>query len=225
MQPYFFPYLGYFQLINAVDTFVLYNDVNYIKQGWINRNNILVNERKQYLTIPLVGASSFKHINDIAIAADLSKIVKTLAQNYAKAPFFADVMPLLEEIFSCPSRNLSDFVCYSLKKVSGHIGIDTNFVESSSIGNDEGLRGQERLLDLCARFEAKTYINAIGGRELYSTEAFAAHGLDLFFIRMGDVSYRQFGKEFEPCLSIIDVMMFNSAEVISEMLLNYELVR
>ena len=100
MQPYLFPYIGYWQLIDAVDIFIIYDDVNFIKRGYINRNNILENKTSQLITLELIGASQNKRINEISIGNNVNKLLKTLKQNYLKAPFYKDVFPVLEEILN-----------------------------------------------------------------------------------------------------------------------------
>ncbi len=224
MQPYFMPYIGYWQLMAAVDTYVIYDDVNYIKKGWINRNNILVNKDKQMFTIALNGASQNKLINEITIADDFTKLRKTIHMAYHKAPYYNDVMALLEKIFSYQSNNLADFIANSIKLVSQYIDIQTKIIMSSDIEKDNSLKGQDKILEICKLLNADTYYNAIGGQELYDKSIFEKENINLYFVQSNITQYPQYGEEFISGLSIIDVLMFNSNEEINNMLKNFQLV-
>ncbi len=224
MQPYLFPYIGYFQLLNAVDKFVIYDDVAFINRGWINRNSILNNGKAQLFTVPLKEASQNKLIHEISIDTDQKwrdKLLKTIQQTYKKAPHFPTVFPLVEAIFLQQESNISTYIYHSLTIICEYISISTPLVESSQIYNNQHLKAQERILDICLQEKADHYINPIGGRELYSKELFAEHGIQLNFIRSEKVEYPQFNNEFVPWLSIIDSMMFNSKEEIQKLLKTY----
>jgi len=224
MQPYFLPYIGYWQLMNAVDRYVIYDDVAYIKQGWINRNRMLLNGKEFLFSIPLAGASSFKNINEIAIALVKSRLLKTIAQGYAKAPFYDTVFPLIGDIINYEEQNLARYVTHSIRAVADYLGIKTELVLSSEIDKDSSLRAQDKVLDMCQTLGATEYFNAIGGQQLYSREEFLSAGIALRFLKTNPIVYQQFNNKFVPLLSILDVMMFNSVENISAMLVNYELV-
>lgn len=224
MQPYLFPYLGYWQLINVVDAFVIYDDVNFIKQGYINRNSILANGKAQTFTLELIGASSNKLINEIEVGNNTIKVLKTIKQNYIKAPYFEVVFPIIEDMLMQEEKNLAKFIGYSLQKISEYLGCDTKFVYSSNIDKDCNLKAQDKVIDICKNLNAKNYINAVGGQELYDKETFKKENIELNFIKTELVSYNQFKNEFVPYLSIIDIMMFNSVDEIKEMLNRYELV-
>jgi hypothetical protein len=224
MQPYFFPYVSYFQLIHAVDCFLIYDDVNYIKQGWINRNRILLNNNAHVFTLNLIGASSFKRINQIITGNNKGKLLKTVEQAYAKAPYYENVMPVIGEILQCEETNLARYLASGIIMVCQFLGINTKILLSSEIEKQQGVKGQEKIIHICQLFKADTYINAIGGTELYSKERFSDEGIDLFFIRSKDIRYKQFKHEFIPWLSIIDVMMFNSKASIIAMLGDIELI-
>jgi hypothetical protein len=223
MQPYFFPYIGYFQLINAVDKFIIYDDVNYIKQGWINRNRILLDGKAFYLTLNLKGASSFKKINEIQINISSNKLLKTIYQAYNKAPYFSEVYTLIEKIALFNEINLANFVTNSVIEVSKYLGINTNFISSSNISVGKELKADKRIIEICKYYGASEYYNAIGGKNLYASEFFKKEGINLKFIKTNIMNYRQFNNEFIPFLSIIDVMFFNSKNEIKELLLKYEL--
>ena len=172
MQPYLLPYIGYFQLINAVEKFVIYDDVNFIKQGWINRNRILVNGKDHIFTLKLNGASSFKRINQIDILNSKEKILKTVSQSYRKAPFYEQTMPLIQKIFSKQENNLASFLIFSLLEILKSLNIDTPIVKSSEIAKTNLLKGQDKIIYICKLLDATVYINAIGGQGLYNREAF-----------------------------------------------------
>lgn len=224
MQPYFFPYIGYFQLINAVDKFIVYDDVNYIKQGWINRNRILLNNNAFFLTVQLKGASSFKKINEIEININKSKLLKTIYQAYNRAFYFNEVYKLIESIIRFNESNLARFVLNSLFEISKYLNINSIFLISSEICIAPELKGQERILKICRQLDASNYYNAIGGVNLYSKAKFLQDNVKLKFIRPKSIIYNQFDGEFIPNLSIIDVLMFNPKERVIQMLNEYELL-
>ncbi len=224
MQPYFFPYIGYFQLINAVDKFVLYDDVNFIKQGWINRNRILLNNSDFYFTLQLLGASSFKNINEINIGNNKLKLLKTAGQVYKRAPYFDKIFSLVEDILTNPKQNLAIFLEFSIKKIIDYLDIDTEILISSEIEKRNGLKGQDKIIEICKKLNADEYINAIGGTELYSKELFLQNNIKLSFLKTNEIAYQQFNNEFVPFLSIIDVLMFNSKEEVQKMLNKFTLI-
>ena len=224
MQPYFFPYIGYFQLINSVDTFVIYDDVNYIKQGWINRNKMLLKNKEHLFTLNLANASSFKLINEIEIKNNNGKLLKTIDQTYKKAPFFHESFAVVEEILTFKEAKLADFLENSIRKLTSILCIQTNIVVSSNVEKDISKKGIDKVIDICKALNASIYINAIGGQDLYSKEAFAQNQINLKFIKSHPINYPQFNNEFVPWLSIIDFMMFNSKNEIKKMLNEYELI-
>jgi hypothetical protein len=227
MQPYIFPYIGYYQLINAVDKFVIYDDVNYINRGWINRNNILVNGKGYLFTIPLQDASQNRLINEIEIAVDEAwkkKFLRTVEQSYKKAPYYNDVCPIITATVYSTATHVCEFSSLSLRAVMEYLEIPVEFVSSSSIYNNRELKGQDRILDICMKENSDHYINPIGGMEIYSEELFQKAGIKLNFIQCKPITYRQFNNEFVSHLSIIDVLMFNDKEAVTDMLQSYELI-
>jgi hypothetical protein len=229
MQPYLFPYIGYFQLMNLADAFVVYDDVQFIKGGWINRNNILVSGNKKMFNLSLKKDSTFANINErffdeTKFDKEIVKFLRTIGQSYSKAPFFKETYNLLEDIFSCKERGLSEFITNSLMKINEYLGIRTSIKVSSKLSYDKDFKAQERVLALCSSFKPKFYINPIGGVDLYSKETFKQNDIKLNFLRTQDINYAQFNKDFEPNLSIIDVMMFNSVESIQDMMTKFELI-
>jgi len=224
MQPYLFPYLGYFQLIRAVDAFVVYDDVNYIKGGWINRNFILAEGDKQLITLPLQGASPNQLINQVTVGNRQNKLIETIRHRYGKAPQFSAVFALVENILRQHEKNLARFLDYQLRQICDYLGLHPKWYVSSSLQKDNELRGQDKVLAICEELGATHYINVPGGKSLYDREAFAGRGTQLSFIQPKAVAYRQFGNEFTPNLSIIDVMMFNDQAQCAKLLEEYELV-
>jgi len=227
MQPYFFPYVGYFQLIASVDRFVVYDNIEYTKKGWINRNRFLRNGEDVLFSIPLKKGSDHLHVRDRELAADFNKdkLLNQLAGAYKRAPEFSEVFPLVEKAVRCESHNLFDYIHQSLVATCEYLGLKTELVVSSTLDIDHTLRGKDKVRALCRRAGADTYINAIGGQVLYAKEEFLADGLSLHFLKSAEIAYPQFDRPFVPWLSIIDVMMFNSRERISEWLASgYELV-
>jgi hypothetical protein len=230
MQPYFMPYLGYFQLLNAVDAFVVYDNIQFTKKGWFHRNRLLVNGQDYLFTLPLKKDSDYLDVVERRLADDsdkeIDRVLRVIAQNYKKAPFFEQAFPVIESCFRYDDKNLFRFILNSLKVVCDYVGIDSSkLVVSSTVDIDhENLKGQDKVLAICEAEGATRYVNAIGGQELYDRQTFTARGIDLKFIKMGPVEYPQFGNEFVPALSMIDVMMFNAPETIKEMLGNYELI-
>lgn len=221
MQPYLFPYLGYFQLIRAVDSFVVYDDVNYIKGGWINRNYILAKGVKQLITLPLQGASPNKLINQVEVGGR-HKILESIRHSYAKAPHFDTVYPILEDILSNKEKNLAKFLDHQLRRICEYLGLSPQWHISSRLIKDNELRGQDKVLSICKLLNASHYVNVPGGRTLYDRNSFNARGLQLSFIQPNAIRYHQLGSGFTSNLSIVDVMMFNDTEECSKLLKAYD---
>ena len=227
MQPYFFPYIGIFQLIRSVDLFIVYDNIKYTKKGWINRNRMLQSGKDVIFSLPLKRNSDFLDVRDRELAADFNrdKLLNQISSAYRRAPYFAQTFPLIEGIVRYEERNLFRFLHNSIVRTCEQLRITTEIRISSHIAIDPGLTGQDKVLALCKAVGACTYVNAIGGMELYSKDEFGARGVELKFIRSKPFEYAQFGNEFVPRLSIIDVMMFNSLDVIHEIMRNgFELV-
>lgn len=227
MQPYFFPYIGYFQLINCVDTFIIYDDVHFIKKGWINRNNILQNGNPSLFTIPLVGASQNKLINEIdidSLEAWSTKFLKTIEQSYKKAPYFSIIFEMIRQIVTGDSIKISTLATKSIQETCQYLGISTKIIEHSSIYNNSDLKAQFRILDICKQEQAEHYINPIGGISIYDKQLFEENKILLNFIRSKPIVYQQFKGDFVPWLSMIDILMFCNPEEIHQHLNKFELV-
>jgi hypothetical protein len=227
MQPYLFPYVGYYQLIAAVDTFVLYDDIHYIKGGWINRNRMLLNDNARLFSLQLVHKSPNKLINEIKIVPEgnnRSKILAMVSLAYKRAPMYDNIFPLIKEVVMNNESNLSEYLFYSLLRVTDYLGFRTKLVKSSLIKKTPTLKAESRVLDICSRLHSSTYINAIGGMTLYNKESFLANKIELKFIKMKDIKYKQYRNNFVPNLSMIDVLMFNPKYEIRRILKEYVLM-
>jgi hypothetical protein len=214
MQPYFLPYIGYFQLIGAVDTFIVYDNIKYTKKGWINRNRYLRDGTDEMFSLALRKDPDSLPISERALTSEFSrdKLLNKFRAAYARAPQFAPTMAVLEDIVHCAESNLFDYLHNSIVKVCKHLELKTQILVSSEINIDHSLKGQEKVLALCQTMGARTYVNAIGGTELYARADFASLGVDLKFIQSKPFEYAQFDAPFVPWLSIVDVMMFNTPE-------------
>lgn len=227
MQPYFFPYLGYFQLINSVDKFILYDNVNYIKKGWINRNYILLNKEKYLLNVPLVKASQNKLICDTLISNQTNwreKMMATIIQAYKKAPYFNDIFPIIEGAVKEDFKIISEFNRYTIEEICHYLGIKTKIEDSSERGLFKDLKGAERIIGICNHEKAEVYINPIGGKELYHKEQFELHTIQIKFLNPNLNPYPQLKHSFVPNLSIIDNLMFIPKEEVQNRLNDFELI-
>jgi len=212
MQPYLLPYIGYFQLIDQVDRFVIYDDIQFTKKGWIQRNRFLRNGEPVLFSLPLRKASDYLYVRDreISEAYNAPKMIAQIANSYRRAPQFDQVMPLIEEIFGHTDTNLFGFVKHSVDRVCAFLGLKTQIIVSSSLGDTTAFKGQDRVLAICKALKATEYVNPIGGLNLYQASAFDAKGIALQFMRRTDLSYAQFSHPFVPDLSILDMVMFNT---------------
>lgn len=222
MQPYFMPYIGYFQLINVVDEFVLYDNIEYTKKGWINRNRILVNGKDEYVSISLKKDSDFLYVNQRFLSdsslAEMNKILKKIGEVYRKAPHYTQTMSLLNDIFLYEEKNLFEFIKHSILKTLTFLNIQTSIVISSTIPIQHHLKSEEKVLAICKNRQAQTYINPIGGLTLYSHATFKQNQINLQFIKSNHFQYPQFNNEFVPWLSIIDVLMFNGVDKVKHLI-------
>lgn len=228
MQPYFFPYLGYWQLITAVDKFIVLDDVNFIKRGWINRNNILVNKQPHLYSIPLDKPSQNKLIMETQLRfsrEQREKWLKMIEMAYKKAPYYETVYPLLKQIIMLEDNDLTSFIINSFKIVLNYLEMEQQILRSSQIEKDLSLRAQDRILAICKSQNADMYINPIGGQLLYDEYVFAKENIDLRFIKTNIKPYKQFGNEFIGGLSFIDILMFNDIAGIKNMLQAYVLIK
>lgn len=227
MQPYFLPYIGYFQLIAASDVFIVYDNIKYTKKGWINRNRMLQNGADVIFSLSLKKDSDSLDIVERELASDFNrdKLLNQFKGAYRRAPYFDQTFPLIEQLVRYEEANLFRFLHHSIVKICDHFGITTDIRISSDIAIDHALQNQEKVIALCEATGARTYVNAIGGMELYSRETFQQKGIELKFIKSKPFEYAQLGNEFVPWLSIIDVMMFNPLDTNRTCITtNYELI-
>ncbi|MCB0532498.1 MAG: WbqC family protein [Lewinellaceae bacterium] len=227
MQPYFFPYIGYFQLIQCVDKFVVYDDVNYIKKGWINRNRVLVNGAPALITIPVKNASQNRLINETELASDrgwIPRFLKTLEQAYKKAPLFPAIFPNIEAILLADYANIAELNWATIRFVCNYLDLQTELVPNSGDYANKHLKAQHRILDICLQEQASTYINPIGGMEIYDHTLFEQHQIALYFLKATPTPYNQFGNEFQANLSMLDALMFLDKAALTAKLKEFQLI-
>ena len=228
MQPYIFPYIGYFQLMYVADVFVVYDNIEYTKKGWINRNRILANDKDEYLTLPLKKGSDFVQVRDRFLADtwkdERKKLLNKISVCYKKAPCYPTTFSLIENVLMFEDDNLFNFIFNSLKAVKEYLDLSAQLVVSSSINIDHTLKSESKVLAICKALGATQYINPIGGVELYNKEVFKNEGLELSFLKANNITYPQFQNEFVPFLSVVDVLMFNDKETIQKLLEQYILL-
>ncbi|HHX8473849.1 MULTISPECIES: WbqC family protein [Vibrio] len=211
MQPYFLPYIGYWQLLASVDKFVVYDDIQYTKKGWINRNRYLSASGKvETFTIPIKKDSDYLDVRERFISPtflkERTKLLNKIRESYRKSPNFNEGYQLFSDILLNEEDNLFLFILNSIEKIKLYLGIDTEIELSSSLDN-RNLKAQERVIDSCVKLGGKNYINPPGGRDLYNESDFQAQGLTLEFLDVSLKSYSQVqAVEFEPALSILDVI-------------------
>lgn len=226
MQPYLFPYIGYYQLAFCSDMFVFYDDVTYIKNGYINRNSVLTKNGRQLFTLPVNNASSFTLIKDLDFSENVKKILLTIQQAYSKAPYFSDIYPIIERIFKSENRNVTYMASQSIIEVFKYLDVDFKYIYASLVEYDNTKDAKHKLYQFCDIFHSNEYINTIGGSSLYSKEEFKNKNISLNFITTGDIYYNQFNikQNFEPNLSIIDLLMNESKEKVKKILNNYKII-
>jgi len=217
MQPYFLPYLGYFQLMASVDTFVFYDDVQYMKGGWINRNRILRQGQPAFLTLPVAHDHIERTIRERSYLLDARTIRKccdSVAEGYRRAPFIERSLRFFRSMFEPPEANVARFNIASLRTLATRLGIRASLIDASGVDGHAHLHGQDRVIALCRRLGATTYLNAAGGTALYDETSFRDAGISLRFLRPALLPYRQFADPFVPGLSILDAMMFNDDDAL-----------
>jgi len=216
MQPYLFPYIGYFQLVDKCSVFVLYDDVSYIKGGFINRNVISDGRKVMRFTVPVPGSSSNVAIKDLSFNFQPSKLLKNIEHCYKKASYYSSGMQVVEKVieFAKAESSIARVVHYSLKTISDLIGLSVQYMYSSEIEYDKTLSRSRKLIHMSKLTQSSTYINPIGGASLYSKEFFRDRGMQLLFLEPQIVPYQQFSGEFSQCLSILDFLMHLPPELI-----------
>lgn len=224
MQPYLFPYLGYYQLVRCVDTFVIYDDVNYIPRGYVNRNYILYQGRKWRFTVPVIGASIHKKIHTLTFSTDVNCVLKSIRHAYSKAPYFDAVFPMVEGVLERENRGVADMCIRGISEVLGYLEVGTSLHRSSRMTYKQNPERSQNLMAICSALGARDYVNSLGGRLLYDKKEFASCGYNLWFLKPREVRYRQGKEEFVPNLSMIDVLMWCSRDQVLALLDEYDLV-
>jgi hypothetical protein len=223
MQPYLFPYLGYFQLVHAVDEFVIFDDVQYIKRGWVNRNRLLKDGAPFEFTAAVLGASQTRTFNEVAFGP-ADKLARTIVALYGRAPHFKTAYPLLDSVLRHHDRSVPRLIRHSLEEVARYAGLPLCVSYASELRLAPALKGQDRILRICQSKRATAYLNLPGGAGLYAPAAFGDANIDLQFIHPDPAPYQQFGEAFVPGLSMIDVLMFNAPAQIRALLTRYRLL-
>ncbi|MGV3526283.1 MAG: WbqC family protein [Candidatus Sericytochromatia bacterium] len=228
MQPYLWPYLGYFQLIHACEDFVFLDDATYRPRGWIHRNVILHKGQALRFTLPASKASQNKRICDIPALVTphwRRQFYRMLKHTYARAPFYPQTIELLMSVLAVEGLSLADIACASVETVAAQLGLKRHFARSSqALPNYLHLKSPERLFALCRHWGAGRYVNAAGGRALYAAEDFAAQSLDLLFLESEKRAYPQLQSPFVPNLSVIDFLMYVLPDDYERYLSAYRLV-
>ncbi|MRJ45169.1 hypothetical protein AKL09_09325 [Idiomarina loihiensis] len=213
MQPYFMPYMGYWQLMNYVDKFVVYDDIQFTKKGWIHRNRYLNNGSDQMLTLPLKKDSDYLDVAERYLSQtwpkEKDKLFRKVEAAYRKAPYFDEGISVFRECLNYPGDNLFEFIFHSIKVIGSYLGIESELLISSEAASTNHLKGERRVIAICNALDASEYVNPIGGKELYAHETFNENDLSLKFHRIDEIVYQQFNSEFISNLSILDVLMFN----------------
>ncbi len=229
MQAYFLPYIGYWQLMNTVDAYVLYDNIKFTKKGWIHRNRLLINNKDEMVSLPLKKDSDYLDINQRQLSDNrdeqINKYLRKIAQSYRKAPQFEEVYPLIQKIFSYSEINLFNFVFNSILLIKDYLNIETPIIKSSDlILNHKDFKGEVKVLEIVKELKGTIYLNAFGGKELYSKDSFSNEQIKLEFLQSTNTSYKQFKNDFTPWLSIIDVMMFLDKNHVLDELNKFKLI-
>lgn len=225
MQPYFLPYIGYWQLINAVDKFVIYDNIQYTKKGWINRNRFLLNGKDEIFSIPLKKDSDYKNVveRNISPTFDKKRLISKFQNAYSKAPFKKEITLLLEKIIYCENDNLFEYVYNSVLEICNYLEIKTDIIVSSKINIDHSLKSKDKVIAIVKALNGSKYINPIGGVELYDKKEFESNNISLEFLRANEIKYNQNISNFIPNLSIVDLLMYNDLKKVQDYLKDYTL--
>jgi WbqC-like protein family len=224
MQPYFFPYLGYFQLVAHVDVFVVYDDTQYVKQSWINRNRILEHGAATYLTLPVASRSHRDLICEKPLhepCRHQRKLLTRIRHAYHAAPHLESVVAFLEPLFPGHDETIASFNVRALRALQEFLGVRTRLLLASERAYPRFRTAQERIIRICLEEGAARYVNPIRARSLglYDQAAFTTAGLELSYLSTeADTRYDQNGGPFISDLSVIDILMFNSPAQTRELL-------
>jgi hypothetical protein len=229
MQPYLFPYTPYFQLIHAVDCFVIFDTVQYIRRGWMHRNRIKLNGQEHLITFPTALAPRDTPIQEIVFSENAAKererLLIKLAHAYGRATHWDQLEQLVAPLIAGLEQGGSfvEFAERSLRSISGALRITTRFLRASDLIARASPQYQDYVLDICQALDANEYVNAPGGKDLYRAEAFAERGVALRFLHSELPPYPQQGGEFVPDLSVIDILANVKLEDIRDYLQRWRL--
>lgn len=229
MQPYFMPYIGYFQLMNMVDEFVIYDNIEYSRGGWIQRNRMLQNGTDAYFTLPVKRDSDYLDVDQRYLADNFNneskRLLRRVEANYQKAPYFKDFFPVFQDIIHHEEQNLFAYILNSILKTKEYLRIKTPIRIFSELDEEiHKLRAEQKVIKACKSIGATHYVNSIGGIELYNSENFKKENIELFFFKSKQIKYKQFNNGFVSFLSILDICMFNDVEQINKFLDEYEII-
>lgn len=228
MQPYFFPYIGYFQLFKEIDEFIIYDRIKYTKKGWINRNRILTTNGVDHISLPIKKDSDFLYVYERSLSdsweKEKIKLINKLKNSYNKAPFFKEHFPIVLECLNQEEKNLFEFIFNTIKIINSFLDLKTPIIKYSELNINDELKGQDKVIEICKKVDAKIYVNPIGGVSLYSKENFNNENIKLNFLKVNNVFYKQRNSDFIESLSIIDVLMYNSLFDVKEILKKYILI-
>ena len=221
MQPYFLPYIGYFQLISAVDEFVILDDVNFIKGGWINRNRILLDGKEKYITKPVNGASQNKKINELRFVDNPEErinMMRTISYAFRHSCYFPSFEPLIRDIILDPHLSLPEYLEYSISNVCNMLGIDTKISRSSSFRGSVHSCGQAGIIELCKLRGCDNYFNAIGGLKIYDKTAFNDSNIELRFLKTDYERMEKISTSEHLDYSILEIMADHNENTIKQLL-------
>jgi len=208
LQPSYIPWIGYFEQIVNVDIFVFYDDVQYTKNDWRNRNKIKTLDGSSWLSIPIKSSTS-KKINEVLIDDTKNwqtKHLKSLKQYYSKSKYFEDIYPLLEKNINSDINSISTLSIDIIKDIVKYLKIDTKFYLSSDL--DIGGDKNNRLINICKHFNASSYYTGLAAKDYIDEELFKKNNIELVYQEYKHPSYEQLHGDFLPYLSIID-LLFN----------------
>lgn len=231
MQPYFFPYIGYFSLIKNTDKFILFDPVQFIRHGWIERNRVLKPQLGwQYIAVPLVKHELSTAIKDVRInnSEDWKNRLLAQLQHYKKkSPFYKQTIEVVQKGLDIETDSIVQLNYLTLKAVCDYLEIpfDCEIFSEMNLEIEQVNAPDEWALNICKALGYKEYWNPPGGMEFFDPKKYEEAGIDLKFQKVNVQPYpqRRGPENIETGLSIIDVMMFNSPEVIKDMLDDYEL--
>lgn len=232
MQPYFFPYLGYFSLIAATDRWVAYDTPQFPREGWVKRNRVLTmgGSAWKYVGIPVVRGPLDTPIHAVRIDSRVDwrgDILRNLDYyREHRAPYYRETLEFLQRTLHAAHDGLSALLVSCLRATCDHVGLPARIEVFSELNLEvePTETPQDRVVAIARALEATTYVNLPGGKDLYDRRQFALHGIELLFVAPGLPPYDQHRGDFIPGLSIIDALMWNSPGDVRTLIQNYGLV-